>query len=192
MNVNPLGAGQRKMENRADGALARTEQVGSYTAPFNLADRLHPPETRLNPVPILDLAVIALLVSLLFTRFVSMPGVRVDLPDTSLRMQHDVGAVAVLTLGNEGMILFDGSVHDLRSIDRAFGSFVERFPDREAVLLIKAEANLDLQRFLELCEAAKEAGFDQVQLAGAKSEAVEEIDAPSPISTGPPAGAPLF
>ena len=124
------------------------------------------PPISFDLVPALDLLVIALLFSLLFTRFVMVPGVRVDLPDSGMQIQQSNLPVAVLTIGNRGMLFFDGGVFELNSIDRSFQKYVEELPVKDVVLLVKTEGSMDLQLFLELCEMAQDAGFLQVQIAG--------------------------
>ncbi len=154
---------------------ASAQPVAGFTAPLGLVDRLKRPSLTLDFVPVLDLVVIALLMSLLFTRFVMVPGVRVDLPATDLRMPHNDASVAVLTIGNKGMLYFDGSVYEQASIARAFRQHIEGSDAGDGhVLLVKAEATMQLQAFLELCRMAQEAGFVQVQIAGEKKE--EAID----------------
>lgn len=147
----------------------------SLTEPFDFRSRLRPADSRLDFVPVLDLIVIALLVSLFFTRFVSMPGVRVDLPVTEMRMQHSQDSVAVLTIGNNGMLLFDGAVFESGTIARGFQNYMEESVRGSPVLLVKADVAMEMQEFLRLCELAKEAGFIQVQLAGKQEKEVNEL-----------------
>ena len=125
-------------------------QGESFTRPMGLVSRLQRTDTRLDFVPVLDIVVIAMLVSLLFTRFVILPGVRVDLPVTEMRMQHSQQAVAVLTIGNNGMLFFDGDLYEAESIEKGFGQYVDASAGADLVLLIKAESSLDLQDFFEL------------------------------------------
>ena len=66
------------------------------------------------------------------------------------------------------MLFFDGSVYTNESIERAFAEYMAKSDADARVLLLKAEATIDLQRFLELCQMAESAGFAQVQLAGSK------------------------
>ena len=161
-----------RKENVGD-ALAGS--VGQFTASFGLLERLKRPQVKVDVIPVLDLMVLGLLISLLFTRFVMLPGVRVDLPSTDLRMQHSASAVAVLTIGNEGMLFFDGSVYKHSSIERAFRLHVEAADVERCVLLVKAQAAMELQLFLDLCRMAQEAGFVQVQIAGEKEEAALDL-----------------
>ncbi|MGJ8654272.1 MAG: ExbD/TolR family protein [Opitutaceae bacterium] len=145
------------------------KSVAGFTTPLGLMEHLRKPKMKLDMVPVLDLLVIGLLMSLLFTRFVMVPGVRVDLPDSDLRMPHHDASVAVLTIGNKGMLYFDGSVYEQGSIARAFNHHLSaRDHIDEHVLLVKAEGTMSLQVFLNLCQMAQEAGFGQVQIAGEK------------------------
>ena len=141
-----------------------------FTQPFGLTGRLKPPKSSFDFIPLVDLIVIALLLSLLFTRFVVLPGVRVDLPLPEMRIRHTNSEMAVLTIGHSGMLFFNGSVYDQSSIVRAFSAFVKRSNDTDVGLLMKIQANLDIQSFMGLCQAAQEAGFSQVQVSGKKSE----------------------
>lgn len=149
---------------------------GSFLSePFAFRNRLHRADTRIDFVPVLDMIVIAMLVSLLFTRFVSMPGVLVDLPVTEMRMQNSQQAVAVLTIGNNGMLFFDGAVFEAGTIERGFKRYIEDAGRGSPVLLVKADSRMEMQQFLRLCELAKEAGFVQVQLAGKQEDEVKEL-----------------
>jgi biopolymer transport protein ExbD len=159
-------------------------QGTSFTEPFAFRERLRCADSRIDFIPVLDMIVIAMLVSLLFTRFVSLPGVRVDLPVTEMRMQHVEQAVAVLTIGNNGMLFFNGAVYEPGTIQRGFRQYVENSDGAGPVLLIKADHSMQMQGFLRLCELAKSAGFVQVQLAGKKKAAAEEILPETPGGPG--------
>jgi biopolymer transport protein ExbD len=150
-------------------------QSSSFSEPFAFRERLRRPDRGVDFIPVLDMIVIAMLVSLLFTRFVSLPGVRVDLPVTEMKMQHSQHAVAVLTIGNNGMLFFDGAVSESATIQREFERYVETADSARPVLLVKMDFAMEMQSFLKLCEMAKEAGFVQVQLAGKKANTVEKV-----------------
>jgi biopolymer transport protein ExbD len=144
-------------------------QLTAFTSPLGLQSQLKRPEWKVDLIPLLDLIVIALLFSLLFTRFVMVPGVRVDLPASDLRIQFNHADVAVLTIGNNGMLYFSGNVYGQKTIATAFKNYLAQLPDRQAVLLIKAQADFNLESFLELCGMAQSAGFTQVQIAAAQA-----------------------
>ncbi len=155
--------------------------AAGFTAPFGLAGRLSAPGTRLDVVPVLDLCVIALLFSLVFTRFVIVPGVRVDLPESGLSTQHNPIGVAVLTIQNKGMLFFDGGVYEVASIARGFRSFLERTGPEAPVLLVKPQADLSMEVFLRICELARANGFVEVQIA---AERPGDGGAPAGIGAG--------
>ena len=147
-----------------------------FTSPFGLLSRLKRPAAGLDWIPALDMVVIALLLSLLFTRFVVVPGVEVALPATDLRMRSSFDSVAVLTLQNRGMLFFNGSVYDQGSTQSAFADYLRtKEKARRQVLLVKAEADIGLEEFLEICRLAESAGFLRVQLSGKKLEAAPEL-----------------
>lgn len=149
---------------------------GRITASLGLLEYVRRPSIRFDVVPVLDLLALALLMSLLFTRFVMLPGVRVDLPSTDLRMQHSSGPVDVLTIENERMLFFEGSVHTVDSIGRALRARASAREGREApVLLVKTRASMDLETFLEVCGMAQEAGYGQVQVSGDKAREAAEL-----------------
>lgn len=142
----------------------------SLAEPFAFKGRLQALDARMDFIPVLDLIVIAMLFSLLFTRFVSLPGVRVDLPVMEMKMQHSPQSVAVLTIGNRGMLFFNGAVYEARTIRGGFDSYMAASNVAHPILLIKADSTMELQEFLRLCESAKEVGFAQVHLAGKSME----------------------
>ena len=137
----------------------------SLTTPFGLERHLKPPKMKLDLVPVLDLIVLALMISLLFTRYLMIPGVRVNLPKTEFSIQQDASKVAVLTIANGGMLFFAGSVYEQNSIGRAFQQYFDDSKSKSSVLLVKAEASMDIQKFLNLCKMAQDAGFGEVQIA---------------------------
>jgi biopolymer transport protein ExbD len=156
-------------ERSSDSDQAEAE-LPSFTEPFRLSSRLKKPAIGLDLLPVLDLLTIALLLGLLFTRFVMFPGVRVELPSTDMRMPQSHSEVAVMTIGSNGMLFFNGNVYDEKSIHPAFTRFVEKTDDQRVALLVKIQSSMSIQSFLALCEAAQNAGFYQVQIAGKKSD----------------------
>ncbi len=150
------------------------------------------PPSGLDLVPVLDLMVTALFIGLLFTRFVMTPGVRVDLPETLMQVTQDYEAVAVMTISHSGMFFFNGRVYDAASIRSALERYIKNSPREEVALLMKMEGNLDIQQFLELCQAAQTAGFRQVQISGRKPETGAAIFPGIPAAGAIPAAGSLF
>ncbi len=150
-----------------------------FTAPMGLEGYLTKPVIKIDLIPVIDLMVVALLFALLFTRFVVFPGVRVELPDTNLKMHENLGSVAVLTIGNEGMLLFDGKVFETKSIAIGFDTYIEKVDAPEPVLLVKANAGIELQAFLDLCQMAQQAGFSEIQISGQETVTAKQTNSGS-------------
>lgn len=142
---------------------------------FGLKTQLKAPRLQLLGLPLLDLLCLALLCSLFFTRYVMLPGVEVDLPQSDLKMQPGDSFVSVLTIGHHEALYFEGNVHNLRSIEAAFEQLVDRHENAEPTLLIKASADLKMELFLHLCKLAKNAGFVQVKVAASEPSIPEVV-----------------
>jgi biopolymer transport protein ExbD len=158
--------------------------MSSLTDPLDLQSRLTPPDKRLDPVPLLDILLIAVLMISLSSRFLYAPGLTIDLegntpgqpawtldlPTASQGIMPGQPTtatltVAVLTARQENMFLFDGQIHTLPSLQatlRAAGG-TQRY--QNGVLLLKLDRAVSTQTFLTLCELAQEAGFSRIQLA---------------------------
>ena len=146
-----------------------------FTSPSGLSTHVNSPAIKLDIVPILDLCVIALLFSLFFSRFVMLPGVRVELPETELRMHHNSAQIAVITIQKNGVLFFDGGVYDVASIEVGFRNYRMRNEIHDTVLLMKAEADMTMQMFLDICSMAKNTGFIEVQVFGKKIEEAVDV-----------------
>ena len=147
---------------------------GELTSPFGLKRHLKAPKMKLDLVPVLDLVFLALLISLLFTHYLMLPGVRVDLPKTELSIQQNASEVVVLTLANNGMLFFAGSLYQQNSIEQALRDYVDDSSSGSPVLLVKAAASMDIQHFLEICRMSRDAGFAEVQIAADPKVEVNE------------------
>jgi biopolymer transport protein ExbD len=143
---------------------------------LNLTAQLKPVGSGLDLMPLIDLLCIALLFSLLFTRLVITPGVQLSLSETELQMPQATQEVAVLTVQNEGMLLFDGGVYQVDSIEEAFLERMMRTKDKPVILLLKAGRLLPMQTLLDICSKAKSAGFVQIDLAAQRTEAAVELN----------------
>ena len=66
--------------------------------------------TPFNLLALIDMAFIALLFGFLFTRFVVMPGVEINLLKTDLKMKPASSQIVVLTIENKETIFFDGGI----------------------------------------------------------------------------------
>lgn len=146
--------------------------------PLDLVNSLTPPDRRLDPVPLLDLALLAVALSWLSSSFVAAPGLTLglepdwQLPQLSSDVVEGLPAVEVMTVKQEHMILYQGQFFTLSELEQALGSEESRPLPRGAVLLLKADQNVNLQTLFRLAEWARARGYHKVQIAGDLAPAV--------------------
>jgi len=114
---------------------------------------------------------IAFMLTLLGSRFVYAPGSQVALddlllPESSMRPLAGVPTVDVLTLLQEGRVIYDGQFMSVGSwSDMLAEPGAAERQSEHAILLVKADARVSLQAFLRIADLAREAGYARVQIA---------------------------
>jgi biopolymer transport protein ExbD len=160
------------------GTLPPTAQRRNYSAPFNFTTALRRPDTSLPLLPLLDLCVLALLFSLLFTRFVALPGVAVSIPETTLRLSPSNERVVVLTISPGERFYFAGNVYDLSGLAGGFERFIQRYPEENPVLMLRIEEALSMRNFMRVSELARNAGFSEIQILAETSPEQSDLFQP--------------
>lgn len=136
----------------------------SITRPLHLQSliRLEPPHGW-QVVPLVDLGLVILLLILGSSAFVLPPGMAIGLPQIDPKLARGTAITHVLTLGSNELIFFEGRKVSPQALDRLL---LELAPENEpATLLIRTDATIGLARIIEVMEAARAAGYAQVQLA---------------------------
>ncbi len=152
--------------------------ISRLSSPLGLRDQIQRPERRLDLVPFLDLAFIALLFGLLSSPLIFTPGLALRLPTAEPVHLDHLAASRVLTIDGANL-LYEGGIYQIKDLPAAFA---RDLIDGDEVLLIKAEQDFSMQTFAKIAEAADAAGFAEVLLA-ARAEA-----APSPDALSTPSG----
>ncbi len=151
--------------DRQPSSHARAPVVSRLSSPFDLIDRINPPRFRIDPVPFLDLLIIALAILLISNRLLFVPGLSLDLPKAESDAFAATRVDAVLTVVENHFILRDG-VYSLETLGEGLSRAAESSsvnPDPVLLLKIDRAASADLlQRITHL---AMEAGFSRIHLA---------------------------
>lgn len=163
------------------GVLPPTAQRRNYSAPFNFTTALRRPDTNLPLLPLIDLCVLALLFSLLFTRFVALPGVSINMPQTNLRLSPSAERVVVLTISPGERFYFDGNVYEINNLASGFERFIQRHPDEVPVLMLRLEGALNMRQFMRVSELARAAGFSEIQILAESATATTDPFQSSPV-----------
>ena len=138
-------------------------------SPFTLKKHLKSPDLRMDPLPFIDLCVIALFFFLLGSRFIFSPGMTLDLPRSEANPLTGIPTVAVLSIQGSDMLLFEERVYNLKTIKPVLTQFIESNKNPKPVLLVKMDRNVNIQTFLTVCDFARGAGFNGVQVAAQKT-----------------------
>lgn len=152
----------------------------SVTQPLGLLKHLRKPSQGLEVVPLFNVLLIALMLTLLGSRFIFAPGVSVELPRASADSPavSVVPTMAVLTLLKDNSLIYGGRLLSVDNFEReAAASLLPQRPaaDETAagdpaatqprILLIKSDTGVSVGTVLRVMNAARLAGYDQVQIA---------------------------
>ena len=141
------------------------------TRPLELESRLSPPPRDLDFVAWVNLALIVLFFSLLGSRFVLAPVLRIGVGGEDIfalphgaKVLAGVGAPSVVvSYRRDDVILFEGGMYTLPELRKHLEAYVRQYPG--AIMLVRADRQVSLQSFFDLCELAKSVGFSEVQAA---------------------------
>ncbi len=140
------------------------------TRPLELQSRLSPPPRDLDFFAWVNVGVIVLFFGLLGSRFVLAPGMPIGVTDESLALPEVNGAVdgavpaaVVVSYRRDNVILFEGGMYTAAELRKHLQAYAAEHP--HAVLLVRADRQVSMQSFLQLCEMAREVGFAKVLAA---------------------------
>lgn len=162
-----------------------TEYTTSFVRPLQLERELTPIDRSFDVIPLIDVLLIAFFFSLLGSRFIFAPGVQVDLPTVAADSIVGLPTVAVLTIKEDNMLLFQGNIHTIASFEAAMRNYLQDSGTSNAVLLLKPSRTVSMQTFLSVCEIANSAGFRKVHIAAEANQADEQHPVGAPVAPAP-------
>ena len=141
------------------------------TRPLELASRLSPSPRDLDFVAWVNVGVIVLFFSLFGSNFVLAPGLPVGVGEQGTVMLPSVGPASqgaqqvsvVVSYRSDTVILFEGGKYTLSELRKQMEGYVKKYPG--AVMLVRADRQVSVQAFADLCEMARSVGFANVLLA---------------------------
>jgi len=144
------------------------------TRPLDLQSRLSPPPRDLDFFAWVNAGVIVLFFTLLGSRFVLPPGTPVILdgeqqgtivPPQGGTIVDDVGGASiVVSYRRDNVILFEGGMYTLAELRKHMETYAKSHP--RSVILVRADRQVSMQAFIDLCEMARSVGFAKVVIAG--------------------------
>jgi biopolymer transport protein ExbD len=141
------------------------------TRPLDLQSRLSPAPRDLDFFAWVNVGVIALFFGLLGSRFVLAPGVPIGvsgdqgfaLPEATSATDAAGPASVVVSYRRDNVILFEGGKYSLSELRVQMEKYAKDHPG--AVMLVRADRQVSMQAFLDLCEMARQVGFANVLAA---------------------------
>lgn len=142
------------------------------TRPLELESRMSPPPRDLDFVAWVNVGVIVLFFGLFGSDFVLAPGLPVGvgdqaatlvLPSVGAASQGAGAASVVVSYRSDRIILFEGGMYSLAELRKHMAGYAKKHPG--AVMLVRADRQVTVQAFADLCEMAREVGFAHVLLA---------------------------
>ncbi len=155
------------------------------TRPLDLESRLGKPPRDFDVVFWVNVGVIALMFGLLGSRFVLLPGLTVGvdgaaeafaLPQVGRASEGAGTASVVVSYRRDNVILFEGGMYSLPELRRHMESYARTHAG--AVLLVRADRQVSMQAFLDLCDMARAIGFANVLVAAEPQEKENAGNAP--------------
>lgn len=138
----------------------------------NTSAQVRKQDARISSAALFDTLLIALMFTLLGSRFIVAPGMGIDLSSEILPSVDAIDKsvidsdLNVLNAQGNSMLIYDGAIYNLESFKRQ----MQNSKQDGGVLLIKADRSLDTQTLMSICKAARDGGFSKVQIAARPSE----------------------
>jgi biopolymer transport protein ExbD len=142
------------------------------TRPLELQSRLSAPPRDLDFFAWVSVGVIALFFTMLGSRFVLPSGTAIDvdgqpngvvLPQGGAVTENAGAASVVVSYRRDNVILFEGGMYTMAELRKHMEAYTRQHP--KAVMLVRADRQVSMQAFLDLCEMARQVGFANVVAA---------------------------
>lgn len=138
----------------------------SITSPLNLKNKISATNINWDIIPILDIFVIALFLSLVGSEYISAPGLSINLPEGGKSVVQTEPITAILTVNHDNMLFFGGAIYGSSEIGDALSAYLDTNKPKDATLLVKIGKNVSINGLFLICEIAKESGFTKLHIAG--------------------------
>jgi biopolymer transport protein ExbD len=146
--------------------------------------------TKVNVVPIIDVALVLVIILLVTAPMITVSDLPVNLPQARSRGAEDERNLSI-TLGPDGQLAIDRDTVGSRDFQQVLRDRLARPENANVLVVVRADTGAPYTRVGQVLEDARAAGA--TRLAIATRQAPRQIDAsrpplPSPPSTAPAAG----
>jgi Biopolymer transport protein len=114
------------------------------------------PFETMNVIPFVDIMLVLLTIVLTTSSFIATGKIPVNLPQASAS-EPETGTVRMIELSRDGGLYLDGAAVTLDALRAELAPV-----DKDAPFLIRADREIALQRFVDVADLLKQAGFAKV------------------------------
>lgn len=145
----------------------------TLTSPLQLRRYLRKADTRLDPVPYVNVLLLGLFFALFNSQFLLPPGIPISLPTAGQGGLVPEPVAAVVTVlppasgdeSGEGMVMIGGDIIRQSALEDVLREFLKNHPADHPILLLKMDARASLSQLVRISEAARASGFVSMQIA---------------------------
>ncbi|MDR2549771.1 MAG: biopolymer transporter ExbD [Desulfobulbus sp.] len=113
----------------------------------------------LNVIPLVDVMLVLLTIVLTTSTFIATGGIKVDLPKAAASEETAPLRPRTIVVDKEGRVWVDSVETPLAELETALAE-----ADRATPLIVRADKDISLQRFVDVYEAIKRLGFTTLSL----------------------------
>ena len=121
-----------------------------------------PPRPEINLTQLIDVVLLLLIFFMISTSFVAQPGINIKLPQAKAS-DASQGEVTRLTLTATGLVFVGDNKVKWEGLSAALAD--ERKNNERALLVIKADENVQHGSVVRVMDTAKQAGFERIAIA---------------------------
>jgi biopolymer transport protein ExbD len=121
------------------------------------------PETNINLVPMIDVVFQLIIFFMVATTFVSMPGINVELPE-STTAEHVVMEKLIVSIVSRNEIYLNETKYDIEGFRKALASMGDTNDGKSKNIVIEGNKDVSYALMVEVLDIARENGFRGVNL----------------------------
>jgi len=122
-----------------------------------------PTMTRINVTPIIDVALVLVIILLITAPILSVTDLQINVPPARTRGIEDESRV-MITLGTQGELAIDDDVFQGSRFDRALATRLESAGDR-VLVVVRADAAMSQDDVADVLRRARDAGATRLAIA---------------------------
>lgn len=120
--------------------------------------------TRINVTPIIDVALVLVIILLITAPMISVSDMEVDLPPAQTLTPEDEVRMSI-TLGKDGAVAIDDQSVPRRNLTSALSSKLEESKNENILVVVRADVGVPYKSIKEILKDTQEAGAKRVAIA---------------------------